>query len=160
MRCTPVLKCASCRAEHTEYPRGRCRVTYVGHGDGCRLLGCAHRRAPAPPIRSIYRVRRSVHGVGRTGYSSRRERRDCDIYMYHTCTYTCTGSVYMYHTLNPAWPQCTLVRAAVPRGGPPPALHVVRNCSVFIEFIVRLVSASIVMPMCIEHSVSTLSVSC
>jgi len=46
-------------------PAPRCRVTYnVGHGDAwVSALGFAHRRAPAPPIRSIYRLRRSVHGV-------------------------------------------------------------------------------------------------
>jgi len=77
-------------------PAPRCRVTYnVGHGDAwVSALGCAHRRAPAPPIRSIYRLRRSVHGVR---YSSRRERRDCDRLLYYYVHRVCipyTASTY------------------------------------------------------------------
>jgi hypothetical protein len=89
-------------------PAPRCRVTYnVGHGDAwVSALGFAHRRAPAPPIRSIYRLRRSVHGVR---YSSRRERRDCDRY----CTTMCTGAVY--HTQHPL--SVPTVCRGVTRGG-------------------------------------------
>jgi len=92
-------------------PAPRCRVTYnVGHGDAwVSALGCAHRRAPAPPIRSIYRLRRSVHGVR---YSSRRERRDCDRY----CTTTlCAPGLYTIHCIHFRYRPCVAVlRAAVP----------------------------------------------
>jgi len=120
-------------------PAPRCRVTYnVGHGDAwVSALGFAHRRAPAPPIRSIYRLRRSVHGVR---YSSRRERRDCDRY----CTTMCTGAVY--HTLHPL--SVPTVCRGVTRGGSHRSLFVLPVRRVSCGSRVRCdVSPSIVMRM-------------
>ena len=77
-------------------PAPRCRVTYnVGHGDAwVSALGFAHRRAPAPPIRSIYRLRRSVPY---TVYGTAVDERDATV---TGTVLLCAPGLYTIHCIH------------------------------------------------------------